>query len=575
MRHMEVATLLLSLSLTLGGCAASSEPSSVRLPVTHKPTPVTYQKGELNRESLFELLAAEIAGQQRQFDTSLNYYLHQAQMTQDPAIAERATRIAQFLRNADAVLTAAALWSQADPQALEPLYIQTHILMAEGRFDEAAAVFRDVLATAEGEDSVETVLLIGTYSPRLSADAARVYEQMLAQISAKEPDRLDVLLTRALLRRRMDDTEGALMLLNRGLLVEPGHEDLNAQKIEILRLQGKTQAALNSVRTALKANPGHKQLRVQQAQLLIEVQPKTGLRQIRQLIRDYPEDTQLHYYFALLLLDHQQNEASQELLTALLKQNPDNSNLHFYLGIIKERQGDTERALSHYLNVTEGQNLEQSYARALNLLNTPSAASEVATIISEGIQNHPELKTRLTLMQAEWLNSHDSREAALALLDSALAEDAQNPELLYTRALLLGDRNPQQMLADLRQAWELEPDNPMLQNALGYSLAVHTKNYTFAHTLISQALEQRPNDAAVLDSMGWVLYKLGRTQEALNFLRRAWNLFADPEVSAHLIEVLWASGEREQARALLQQQLAEYPDNSHLEATAHRLGVTP
>lgn len=573
MRHLEVATLLLS--LTLGGCALSSGMSSTGQPTSLEPSPVTYQKGELNRESLFELLAAEIAGQQRQFDTSLGYYLHQAQMTRDPEVAERATRIAQFLRDADGVLTASRLWAEADPQALEPLHIQTHILMTEGRFEEAVPVFRQLLATAEGEDNIEPVLLIGTYSPRLSTEDARVYQQMLEQMSATHPERLDLLMVRALLKRRMGDNDGALALLNRGLQIEPGHEDLNSQKVEILRLQGKTAAALRTARAALKANPGHKQLRIQQAQLLIEQQPQAALRQIRQLMLDYPEDTQLHYYFALLLLDHQQDDASHELLTRLLEQNPDNSNLHFYLGLVEERRGNTERALEHYLNVTEGQNLEQSFARALNLLDTPTAAAEVEQIISTGIQNHPELQTRLTLLQAEWLNSHDSRDAALTLLGNALAEDAQNPELLYTRALLLGDSDPQQMLADLRLAWQQEPDNPMLQNALGYSLAVYSDDYPLAHTLISQALEQRPDDAAVLDSMGWVLYKLGRTQEALNFLRRAWDLFADPEVSAHLIEVLWVSGEQEQARTLLLQQLEEHPGNSHLEAAARTLGVTP
>lgn len=574
MRHLEVATLLLS--LTLGGCAASSEISAPGgAPARYEPAAVTYQRGELNQESLFELLAAEIAGQQRKFDTALEYYLHQALLTRDPAIAERATRIAQFLRDADAVLRAADLWTYADPTALEPLHIQTHILMTEGRFEEALPIFRQLLATAEGEDSIEPVLLIGTYSPRLPGSVAQAYEQLLEPISTAQPRRLDLLMVRALLQRRLGNDDQALLLLERGLAVEPGHEDLNSQKIEILRLRGETDAALRTARKALSANPGHKQLRIQQAQLLLEAQPETGLRQIRQLLLDYADDDQLHYYFALLLLDHQQDEASRDILTALLEQNPENSNLHFYLGLIDERGGDTDSAVRHYLNVSEGQNLEQSYARALGLIDSPESRSEIARIISEGIQKQPTLRVSLTLMEAEWLNRHGFSEAALALLTDTLKSEPMNVDLLYTRALLIGERDPEQMLTDLRQAYALEPDNPMLQNALGYSLAVHTDDYEFAHMLVSQALEQRPEDAAVLDSMGWVLYKLDRLPEALNFLRRAYAVFADPEVSAHLIEVLWASGEQTEALTLLEAQLSEHPNDPHLDAVAHTLGVSP
>lgn len=569
MRYTGVATLLLSLFLS--GCAAQTgTPHADAADIGDPPPPVTYTPGELNRESLFELLAAEIAGQRRQFDTALGYYLHQARMSGDPAIAERATRIAQFLRDSDAVLDATAIWSEADPQALEPLHIQTNILIAEGRYEEALPILRRVLA----EDSVEAVLLIGSHSQQLSPESARVYDELLAEVSEAQPDRLDLLLTRALLKRRMGDDAGALVLLNQGLAIEPEQADLALQKIEILRQQGAIEAALHSVRAALKANPEHKQLRIQQAQLLVGTQPQAALRQIQRLILDYPDDTQLHYYFALLLLDNDRFSDSRELLSALLEQNPDNSNLHFYLALAEESLGNDESALRHYMEVSEGPNLEQSYARALNLIDDPNARADVNQLIAEGLTQHPELEIPLTLMQADWLHSHGFTEAALARLDNSLDAYPDDVGLLYSRALMIGERDPLKMLADLERAHALEPDNGMLQNALGYSLTVHTDQYARAHTLISQALEQHPDDAAVLDSMGWVLYKLGRTQEALAFLRRAHAIFADPEVSAHLIEVLWVSGEQAQALELLQRQRAEHPDNRHLTEVARRLGVS-
>lgn len=567
-----VATLLLS--LTLSGCAISTAPTP-RPDSAQDAAPVTYTPGELNQESLFELLAAEIAGQKRQFDTALGYYLHQAEMTGDAAVAERATRIAQFLRDTDAVLSASRIWAQADPETLEPLHIQLHMLMAAERFDEAFPIFKALLATAEGEDSIEPVLLVATYSPQLSTQNLVAYEGELARVAAVQPQRLDIMMARALLKRRLGDDSGALALLNQGLALEPGHSDLALQKVEILRQQGETEAALRTLNTALRVNPGEKHLRIQQVQLLLEDQPRQALGQIRRLLADYPDDSQMQYYFALLLLDHDRPEESRALLASLLEQNPDNSNLHFYLALIEERLNNDSAALEHYLEVNEGDNLQQAYVRALGLLDDPQSAPRVERIIAEGIQRHPELDTPLTLLLAEWLHRHGKTESALKLLDERLQQSPHQADLLYSRALLLGDTDPQRMLADLELALRLEPENPMIQNALGYSLAVHTNDHERAHLLISRALEQRPNDAAILDSMGWVLYKLGRTGEALNFLRRAQQTFPDPEVSAHLIEVLWATGAQKEARQLLQQQRQEHPDNVHLKAVAETLGEQP
>jgi len=560
-------------ALLLGGCAGQARhtpDAATATPPPETPTePVQYRPGELNQESVFELLAAEIAGQRRQFDQALGYYLHQARMTRDADVAERATRIAQFLRNAKAVLEAAAIWAEIEPSDPEPKHILANILISERQFDAALPILEQIL----DDGSAEAVLMIGSHSRQMPVDTARLYENLLARVSEREPERLEVLLTRALLKRRLGDDAGALQLLDQGLAIEPEQADLLQQKVEILHARGDDAHALRLVRQALRSNPDSKPLKVQYVQLQIDTDPERALNAMLELADTYPDDGQLHYYLALLALDHKQYDVGRELLVRLLEQNPTNDNLHFYLGIVEEDAGDYDSALSHYLRVGEGPNLQQAYNRALSLLDEPEQESRVRTIVEQGIAAHPDLRIELTLMLADWLDGQERRDEALALVEQALAKHPQEVGLLYSHALMIESRDPQRMLGNLETALALEPDNGMLLNALGYSLTLYSDDYLRAHALISRALEQHPDDPAVLDSMGWVLYKLDRLPEALNFLRRAHAAIADPEVAGHLIEVLWASGETEEALELLRTSLESSPEDERLRALAEKLGA--
>ncbi|TCK05846.1 tetratricopeptide repeat protein [Marinobacterium mangrovicola] len=563
-------TLLIG-TLLLGGCASVSPTSSQQsgIDTDYQPGQPVYTPGELNRESLYELMAAEIAGQRRNFDTALDYYLSQVRKSRDPAVAERATRIAQFMRNPDAVLEAATVWSEVSPDNPEPDHIRATILISEERFDEALPVLERIL----DDGSSEAVLILGSKSQELTADSAKRYDELLSRYSERDPERLDLLLTRALLKRRAGDDDGALALLDQGLATEPGQTDLLLQKIDILRTRGQQQAALSLIDEGLDASPNQSQLRVQKAQLLIATDPDTAVELIDDVIADQPDESQLHYYFALLTLEHEQYAASRRILEQMAEKDPHNSNLNFYLGVIDEAEGNTESALQHFLEVRSGPNLPQAYSHAVELFNSPDDRAQVAAIIDQGIERHPGLNSRLQLTEANWLHTHGLETEALSLLENALKREPADVGLLYTYALLVEKQDPEKMLANLERAIELDPDNGMLQNALGYSLTVYSDDYDRAHDLISKALEQHPDDAAVLDSMGWVLFKLGREAEALNFLQRAYDASGDPEVASHLIEVLWQQGETEQARQLLQENLDATPEDEHLNEIAEKLGV--
>ncbi|MCB1848460.1 MAG: tetratricopeptide repeat protein, partial [Halieaceae bacterium] len=143
--------------------------------------------------------------------------------------------------------------------------------------------------------------------------------------------------------------------------------------------------------------------------------------------------------------------------------------------------------------------------------------------------------------------------AALAVINEALQQMPDSTALRYARAMLAEELGDLALLeSDLRRIIAEEPDNATAMNALGYTLANRTRRYEEAYGLISQALALQPNEPAIMDSMGWVLYRMNRNEEALDYLARAYAAFPDPEVAAHLGEVLWVSGDTGKAMQVWQ-----------------------
>lgn len=543
-------------------------------PYDTRPFAVSPQvPGEFNADSLYELLTAELAGKQGRFELALERYLQQAEATRDAAVAERATRIAQFLRDPERVLQASQLWSRFDTEALEPLHIQANILLHEGQYEQAVPLLERVLA----ENSDDALALISGQADQMPPEVAERYYRLLTRVSAAQPQRLDYLLTRVILLRHLNRPEEAAKLLDSGLALQPTQAELALQRADLYRRQGQPLAGLKLINKALQNTPKHPRLAAVQAQLLLLTgQTEKAWSAIQGVLEQEDSDPQLQYYFALLLLENNQPAKSRVLLHDLLEQNPDNAQPHFYLGAIAQEQGQRTQALEHYLQVQDGPNAVQAFSRALSLYDQPSQAAEVELLVDDSIARQPERRESLTILYAEWLQRQELSETAWEVLSEALKTQPDSANLLYTRAMIASPEQSQAMLQDLRTAHALEPGSAMIQNALGYTLTLYAPEHLAeAHQLISQALAQEPEDPAILDSMGWVLHKLNRNGEARHFLQRAFDLYPDPEVRSHLIQVLWQLGERPQATILLQEGLQQTPDNVFLLEAAGAIGAQP
>ncbi|MGH1463534.1 MAG: tetratricopeptide repeat protein [Neptuniibacter sp.] len=563
---MKKILILISCTLLLlQGCASNSS-KVIEAPVET----VTYKPGEFNSESLYDLLLAEIAGQRRLFPVAYANYLTQAKKTLDPAVAERTTRIAQYLRDAEKIREAANVWREVDSKNPEPYQIEASILLHQHKYEEALPLIEKALEY----NDVRTLALIRSQSSKFSGQVISSLIRMLQLHNEKNKPKSELELTLALLHKAAGNKEKALLAFNSALLLNPKHTETVVHKAELLREMDKIDEATDLVKSAFEHKPDDRQLHLLYAQLLFQAeQPKPATEQAEALIKNNPDDHQLSYYLALLMLEHEQLNNAEKVLNSLFLMKPEDSSPHYYLGHIAQSRNDSEKAIHHFTQVMHGSNVLQALSSATGLLTDPEDKAEVQQILADARASIPTIAPRIFALETEWLNFHNFEDEALTLLEDALKTHTDNTTLLYTRAMLLEDTDFLQAEQDFKRILKLEPDNTTVLNALGYTLLLHTDRYEEAYELIKTALSKQPEDPAILDSMGWALFKMSRFEEALPYLEKAHALYADPEVSSHLIQVYWAIGKEQEAKALLHKSKEDNPENPYLQEAEQAIQI--
>ena len=553
-------SLGLSIALLCGCAPVQTQSNPNTDPSDATEVSVEYVPGELNEESLLDLLTAELAGQQRDFNTAYELYLRQAQLNRSSELAERATRIAQFNRDPQGVLTAARLWQEIEPEAAEPPQILINILLHEARFAEAFELLR-----SQPTFGAEILLVIESLLDTFDEESATELAELLQQRLDASPEQLDLLLVLARVQLLRREETLALNLLNRGLVVEPEQPDLIVEKAQLLRsVFSDSEQALALVESALQSNRDHRQLRAVHVQLLLELKPDSVQIAVERAIDQADRDPQLIYYYALLLLENEQPQQSLMLLDELISRDPARTDLNLYIGVNQAALGNREAAIDAFGKVKSGDLLFNAVSRALELFEIESEYERAEALVENARESDVERASQLAVIFARWAGDNGELERGLEYLNARLEEDPNDVSLLYSRALMIEPIDHQQMLDDLERAYALNPDNAGTQNALGYSLLEHSDDYQRAYELIESALAESPDDPAYLDSMGWALHKLERNSEALPYLERAFEQMPDPEVTSHLIIVLTQLGELERAQELLAEQEELHPGNEDL-----------
>lgn len=521
----------------------------------------------LTADILFRFLVAEVAGQRGEINLAKQTYLELARQTRDPRIARRASEVALFARDQDAALEAAHLWLAGDGASERAQQTLAALLINDNRIDEAEPLLQALLKQDSADGFMHLSALVGKLRDPQAALA--LVERLAAAYPTLPEAQFAIAQTAAAAGR----PEAAIAATQRADALRPGWEPGALLHAQILGKASRADA-VGFMRDFLARHPEARDVRLAYARTLVSTNQFADARaEFTRLTGEFPRNAEVSFAAGLLSLQMGDVEAARDLFNQTLEYSPrDPDTIYYYLGQVAEQQKQPELAAAHYARVEAGNYLVPARARQAALLVRAGRPEEARALLAATRSEDPAQAIRLIQAQAELLRDDKDHAAAFALLSDALERHPDAADLLYDRAMVAEKLGKLDVLeADLRRVIVLRPDDAQAYNALGYTLVDRTDRLAEAVALLDKALALAPDDPFILDSVGWAQYRSGNLARAQDFLERAYKARPDPEIAAHLGEVLWARGQRDAAGKLWQTSLQTHPQNEVLLETLRRL----
>lgn len=544
-------------ALALTACAAT--PPAEDAPADTAPLEFSSPSAALN----YHLLMGEIAMSREQFDEAADAYLAAMPLADDAGVAERAAQLTLHAGRLDDARSAAARWRALEPAASGPSEVELVVAL---RADDAQLAYRHAEELLERWHAPHEAAFQGL--GRLLVDEAELDPSI--QLMQRLTERYNVApawQVLGLLALRAEKHAIARTAAERARLLDPESPQAALLEARVLVTMGEGERGLALMRATVAEHPDDPTLRFALAGLYLALQDYTdATNELEQVVAQAPAYTDARWMLAMVLLQTGEVDGAEQHLRELLADPVRRWDVPYYLGGVYESREDWDAALEWFDQVEWGDNLLNARIKAVQMLWLLGREDDARTRLGHMQADFPRQSARLHRVEAELLNRAGRPTDAIAVYDRALLHAPDDVSLLYARALQherVGDFDA--AVADLRRVYTLDPDNAVAQNALGYLLADHGEpsDWDEARALIALAVAQEPTNAAFLDSMGWVLYRLGDLEAARDWLLRSWQAQRDAEVGAHLGEVFWHLDQREAAREVWLDALrldAEHPD---------------
>lgn len=565
----------LAIALLLAACAHAPQASKDQPALPEVAADATSEDGmvlpklELNDQLLYQFLLADIAAQRGQHDLAVQIYLELARTTRDPRVARRAAQLAYESHQMKQALEAFRLWEDVEPTSQLAKQMLATLLVSGGRLEEAQPQVAKMLAADPknaGRALMQLFPLFARHPDKMAAfntvrELAKPYPQfaeshwVVAQ-AAEAAAMHDAALDEARKARalRPDWDMGAL---------------LEAQ----LLLRETPQQALAVLKKFLAEYPDSSEVRLFYARALLEQKQYPQARaEFQQLQNEHPDNAELAFAVALLSLQMGElDRAEQELQQSLRAGKKDNATVYYYLAQLNEAKKKDDVALQQYGMVQQGEYVFPARLRMAYLLNKNGKLKEAREVLHQTEAQHDAQREQLILIEAQLLRDAKQYDTAAKVLTQGLEKFPANQDLLYEAAMVADKQGKTEVFESyIRKLIKIAPEHAHAYNALGYSLLERNVRVREGMNLVEKAYQLSPDDAAIMDSMGWGYYRMGDLAKSLEFLRHAYKLYPDPEVAAHLGEVLWQSGARDEARKVWQDSLQEHPDSAPLQAVIKR-----
>ena len=566
-------TVLISVALLATACAglqpASSQPQTLLEDQQVQVNPLNAQQDAV-ADASYNLMVAEIALNQGDTEVAVKHYLDVAMTQDNPEIAERAVRVAVYGQDLEAAILAAQRWIELDPNRVEARQVIAAIYIRQDKIQEAFIYIDDLIKTSELDDAELFPPLLGILAREKNANTVLAVTLLIAQ---KNPDRAYAQYMHGMLSAQNGRAEAGLKYLDRSLELEE-IEGVHATRAKILLSLGRSDEAVVSLQKAVENNPDDQGLRMTYARLLVDIKDyDKAWIEFEKLHKASPDDAELLYTLGLLSLESQRLDDAEKYMMKLVELKQREGEAQYYLGRIYENRKQYDKAIDWYAQVHVGDykfDAQLRIADMMGLSGRTDEAIEHLDAILKGSQSDGSL-VRIYLTKGELLRAARRYEQAMEVFNTALEIVPGNSDLLYSRALVAERLGRIDILeTDIKTILKTEPNNAHALNALGFTLADQTDRYEEAHAYLKRAIEINPDDPAIIDSWGWIHYRLGDYEKAITLLRTALSRFDDAEIASHLGEVLWVSGNQAEARSIWLKALEKSPDAPALQSVMQR-----
>ena len=524
-----------------------------------------------SEEVMYHVFAAEFLGSEGDLEAAVGEYLEAALESGDSAVARRATRIAFAAQAWLQAAMAADRWALLDPENVEAHQSAATAMLLTGDYAGAELQLQQIIELMG--NNTEAWIFVSSLLGR-SADTEKALVLLRTLMASQGAvNNADAVFAQSHLAVRSRDLSGAYELAEQAVELEPERIDFLTWAGRLALNLNKLGAGLQYVERAWKQNPGDHDLALAYADLLFRTHRLVEARQVMENMRQTPDVMFSRILFEINAKDREKAEELFREFDSVGFDDPHES--AFYQAQAAEALDMISRAIELYAEVESGDKALVAGIRRAELMagegDVAGARRELADL---RLQTDPVIVEESWLAEARILRGVGDSKFALETLDKALQQLPNSISIRYSHALLAAELGWVDVAEkDLRIIISEQPENAAALNALGYTLADQTERYEEAEALIRQAFILRPDDASIVDSMGWISYRLGRLDVAKEFLRRAWALDKNPEIAAHLGEVLWVIGEQETARSIWREGTEVDSANQVLQETLQRMEV--
>lgn len=524
--------------------------------------PEIAKRGDL----VYELLVGEIAGKQGRTNQATEHYLNASRLSDNPEIAARTARIATFSKDFKIAVDAAKRWVALEPDSSEARQVAGLLLVRNGENKAAAEHFIKVIELG-GEEKYE--LGFARLSLLMVRESVSDDEWVVMGIVRDHfPEVSYAHRSYAELAFRNKSYDASLAALEKALLLDSEDDSSRILRSRVLLSMGRVDEALEDMREMTRKSPDDAELLHSLARMLVKANRyEDAHSQYQKALKLQPENFDLLYSLALLEVELKTYDEAVTNLTKLAESSTHADDAHYYLGRVEEERQAYDIALSWYIKISSGERFMDAQTRVAGMLGKLGKMQEAHAHLARLRNSFADEASivHLHMADGDLYRLNNEFKKAYEHYTIVLKTYPKNIDILYARAMI-GEKLERidWLERDLTAIIELEPKNATALNALGYTLADHSKNLPQALKYIKRALSIRPDDAAILDSMGWVHFRMGNIEEAEKYLSKALSILEDPEIAGHLSEVLWLRGEHQKAIEIVNKALKASPEDNRL-----------